>query len=110
MHDPVSWHAQDRAEERLGRPLRRAEWMEVLLSILNRRAPLLRLCAGGQEIYLVTLGDLEFMVVWVPETASVKTILVPHRRRPSGGWRAGQRVRGRAEPRRGGGAEAWGWE
>lgn len=110
MHERVSRHAQDRAAERLGRPPSRSEWRLVLWAILEREAPLLRACDGGEEIYLVRLGDLAFRVVWVPDTASVKTILPPYAWRPERkSSRTGPHVRGRAEPRRGG-AMGWGGE
>ena len=70
----VTDHARDRAAERLGRDLTRAEWLGVVAMVVERRALLLASVEDGCDHYLVEVGGLSFIVVWRPASASIATV------------------------------------
>lgn len=87
----VTDHARQRMAERLGRDATTSEWLAVLAAILDRRASLaatLDYKFPLREIWLVTLGDLPFRVVWQPDQPALVTVLPPFDTR-----RAADRIR-----------------
>lgn len=74
----ISAHAAERAAQRCPRPPRRSEWLDVVASILDRRALLLRVNQdGAAEHYLVELSGVPMHVVWIKATATVATVYEP---------------------------------
>lgn len=72
----VSNHARERMVERHGRDLTRAEWLAVVLAIIDRRAVLVRLGHGGAgDIYDVELGSVRLRLIWNPGAGVVTTVL-----------------------------------
>ncbi len=70
----VSNHAQERMILRLGRNLTRPEWLAAVLSILDRKAVLIR--SGDQsELYAISAGDQIAQAWWVPDDAVIVTVL-----------------------------------
>ncbi len=70
----VSFHAQERAAERIGRDLTRAEWLGVVASIIDGRAALLARHEDMTELYLVACGPVAIQVVWRPLDGIVATV------------------------------------
>lgn len=75
----VSPHAEERAAERLGRPLTLGEWIAIANQILVDGAVLLGRDGHGPEHYAVSLGAVDVRVLWDPRIAMVITVL-PWRR------------------------------
>lgn len=71
----VGAHARDRMAERIGRDLTRAEWLDAVARILDRRATLLCRMPNGSEHYLHELGGVALRLVWRPDLAIVVTIM-----------------------------------
>jgi hypothetical protein len=79
----VSDHAQIRAAERLPRRLKRSDWLQLVLDILDRRAALLHVRMAGmerRETWLCLVADAPMRVIWAPETAMVLTLIAPRER------------------------------
>lgn len=75
LPEGVTRHAWERAAERLGRPLSRQEWRQVVLDITEGRAVLLLRQNDGSEILLVTVGTVAMRLVWMPDPGCVRTVL-----------------------------------
>lgn len=70
----VTSHARERMVERHGRDLTRAEWLAVVLDILDGRATLLRIGSAG-DTYAVQLGAMTLRIVWRVDWCAVATVL-----------------------------------
>jgi hypothetical protein len=70
----VTRHAQDRAAERLGRPLAPAEWLEVQAAILERRAVVVTNNAP-RIVYSVPVLGVVLRLVWNEAQACIVTVL-----------------------------------
>lgn len=75
----VSKHARDRMLERHGRDLTRAEWLHVVMQILDRKALLVSAPGGSAgELYDVELVGVTLRVAWNPQRAVIATVLADH--------------------------------
>ncbi|MBX9750453.1 MAG: hypothetical protein K5Q68_12785 [Roseococcus sp.] len=103
----VSDHAQLRAQERLPRAPSRAQWLQLVLDILDRHAALLSVYTEGgdqREQWLCLVAGQPMRVVWRPSAGTVITIM-PVRAKPLRHRTlindASKRGHTRPEPRRG---------
>jgi hypothetical protein len=71
----VTVHARQRMMERLGRDLRRDEWIAAVARLLEGAAPLLCRHPTGAEHYLHEVDSTALRLVWIPETAQIVTVL-----------------------------------
>ena len=74
IYPGVSLHARERMAEHHGRDLTRAEWLGVVLAILDRTALLLRVGPSG-EWWAVAVGAVTLRVVWLPAAGTIATVL-----------------------------------
>lgn len=87
----VSDHAQDRLEEYHGLRLSEAEWRDVVLQIIERRAVLTathpparrpkKAFPFAAETWLVRARGVEFRAVWSANTATIVTVRAQHHNR-----------------------------
>ena len=74
----LSWvteHAEQRARERLGRWLRRDEWVAIGNQILIEGGALLTRLENGREFWGCTLINVPVRVLWEPRVAMVITVV-----------------------------------
>jgi hypothetical protein len=72
----VTLHARARMVERFGRDLTRAQWLEVVAAVVDRRG-LMVSAKHNCEIWLVGLGALRLALVWSPGSAAIVTVKDP---------------------------------
>jgi len=74
----VTTHAHSRMMERHGRDLTPAEWLKVVLDIIDRRAVLVSVKVredSVMECWAVRIGALTFRMIWAPLMARIVTVL-----------------------------------
>jgi hypothetical protein len=71
----IAQHARERMEEIHGRDLTTAEWLEVMLALIDRRSTLCSVQPNGSEIHAVEIAGLRIWVVYYSDRAVVVTVL-----------------------------------
>lgn len=77
----VTRHAQERLADHYGIVASKAAWLEAVMSILDRRALLVRVQGTPgrddllSEVYALTLAGQAIEVVWKPSVGAVVTVL-----------------------------------
>jgi hypothetical protein len=73
----LTFHAQERAIERLGRNLTWCEWLQVVLAITDRpltHAAIIRRGWRGEEEWAVSIDGVLINLIWDPHKACIITV------------------------------------